>query len=172
METKVSRIRRKVESTRQSQQAPRRTFHYREDGEYSASGRAEEQGRLPEGMAEAYQLKLKNGGKSPSIYKPKKSVGDVDKLKRALMHLVNDISNKLSHFQENDLDSFLLPHPLLGKLTARELIFFALYHVGHHQNQSCLPVETRQSADCMSHFTHWERSGLDVRRLSDRSLED
>ena len=98
-------------------------------------GKSKKGSRTYESLVEAYQLKLKNGGKSPSIYKPKKSVGDVDKLKRALMHLVNDISNKLSHFQENDLDGFLLPHPLLGKLTARELIFFALYHVGHHQKQ-------------------------------------
>lgn len=69
METKDSRIRRKVESKRQSQQAPRRTFHYREDGEYSASGRAEEQGRLPEGMAEAYQLKLTLEGSKPPIWR-------------------------------------------------------------------------------------------------------
>jgi hypothetical protein len=98
-------------------------------------GKSKKGSRTYESLVEAYQLKLKNGGKSPSMYKPKKSVRDVDKLKIGLMHLVNDISNKLSHFQENDLDGFLLPHPLLGKLTARELIFFALYHVGHHQKQ-------------------------------------
>jgi hypothetical protein len=98
-------------------------------------GKSKKGSRTYESLVEAYQLKLKNGGKSPSMYKPKKSVRDVDKLKIALMHLVNDISNKLSQFQENDLDGFLLPHPLLGKLTARELIFFALYHVGHHQKQ-------------------------------------
>jgi hypothetical protein len=98
-------------------------------------GKSKKGSRTYESLVEAYQLKLKNGGKSPSMYKPKKSVRDVDKLKIALMHLVNNISNKLSQFKENDLDSFLLPHPLLGKLTARELIFFALYHVGHHQKQ-------------------------------------
>jgi len=98
-------------------------------------GKSKKGSRTYESLVEAYQLKLKNGGKSPSMYKPKKSLRDVGKLKIALMHLVNDISNKLSQFQENDLDSFLLPHPLLGKLTARELIFFALYHVGHHQKQ-------------------------------------
>jgi hypothetical protein len=98
-------------------------------------GKSKKGSRTYESLVEAYQLKLKNGGKSPLMYKPKKSVRDVDKLKIALMHLVNNISNKLSQFKENDLDSFLLPHPLLGKLTARELIFFALYHVGHHQKQ-------------------------------------
>ncbi len=98
-------------------------------------GKSKKGSRTYESLVEAYQLKLKNGGKSPSMYKPKKSVKDVGELKISLMHLVNNISNKLSNYQENDLDSFLLPHPLLGKLTARELIFFALYHVGHHQKQ-------------------------------------
>jgi hypothetical protein len=32
-----------------------------------------------------------------------------------------------------------LPHPLLGKLTLREMIYFTIYHVQHHhklvQNQ-------------------------------------
>jgi len=98
-------------------------------------GKTKKGSRTYESLVEAYQLKLKNGGESPSIYKPKKSVRDVGKLKMDLINLVNNISNKLSQFQENDLDSFLLPHPLLGKLTARELIFFAIYHVGHHQKQ-------------------------------------
>jgi len=98
-------------------------------------GTSKKGSRTYESLVETYQLKLKNGGKSPSFYEPKKSVRAVGKLKIGLMHLVNDISNKLSHFKENDLDSFLLPHPLLGKLTARELIFFAMYHVGHHQKQ-------------------------------------
>ena len=98
-------------------------------------GKSKKGSRTYESLVEAYQLKLKNGGKSPSMYKPKKSVRDVGKLKIDLINLVNKIGNKLSHYQENDLDSFLLPHPLLGKLTARELIFFAMYHVGHHQKQ-------------------------------------
>jgi hypothetical protein len=98
-------------------------------------GKSKKGSRTYESLVETYQLKLKNGGKSPSFYEPKKSVRDVGKLKIDLIHLVNVISNQLSHFQENDLDSFLLPHPLLGKLTARELIFFAIYHVGHHQKQ-------------------------------------
>jgi hypothetical protein len=98
-------------------------------------GKSKKGSRTYESLVEAYQLKLKNGGKSPSMYKQKMSVRNVGKLKIAVMHLVNNISNKLSHFKENDLDGFLLPHPLLGKLTARELIFFALYHVGHHQKQ-------------------------------------
>lgn len=32
---------------------------------------------------------------------------------------------------EKDLDYYVLPHPLLGKLTLREILFFCLYHVQH-----------------------------------------
>jgi hypothetical protein len=33
---------------------------------------------------------------------------------------------------EADLDRLLLPHPILGKITAREMLFFAIYHGHHH----------------------------------------
>ena len=98
-------------------------------------GKSKKGSRSYESLVEAYQLKLKNGGKSPLIYEPKNSTRGVNKRKIDLLHLVNSICNKINQCQENDLDSFLLPHPLLGKLTARELLYFAIYHVGHHQNQ-------------------------------------
>jgi hypothetical protein len=42
----------------------------------------------------------------------------------------------LKKFSEDDLDSIRLPHPLLGKLTVREMLYFAVYHVGHHHRQA------------------------------------
>jgi hypothetical protein len=53
----------------EKQPITRGSFHYREDGEYSASGRSEEQEKLPEGMAEAYQLKLMLEGSKPPIWR-------------------------------------------------------------------------------------------------------
>jgi hypothetical protein len=35
-------------------------------------------------------------------------------------------------WNEEDLDTIRLPHPLLGKITAREMIYFTLYHAKHH----------------------------------------
>jgi uncharacterized damage-inducible protein DinB len=35
-------------------------------------------------------------------------------------------------FSEKDLDYYVLPHPLIGKLTLREILFFCFYHVQHH----------------------------------------
>ena len=33
---------------------------------------------------------------------------------------------------ERDLDKYRLPHPLLGKMTVREMLFFTLHHNAHH----------------------------------------
>jgi hypothetical protein len=38
----------------------------------------------------------------------------------------------LQTWTEKDLDRIRLPHPLLGRITAREMILFTIYHDGHH----------------------------------------
>ena len=40
---------------------------------------------------------------------------------------------RIDSFSEKDLDNYILPHPLLGKLTIREMLFFTIYHVQHHE---------------------------------------
>jgi DinB superfamily len=40
-----------------------------------------------------------------------------------------NIENK---WDEKSLESYLIPHPLLGKLTVREMIMFTIYHTEHH----------------------------------------
>ena len=37
-----------------------------------------------------------------------------------------------ARWDERSLDRYRLPHPLLGKLTVREMLFFTLYHNAHH----------------------------------------
>ncbi len=41
---------------------------------------------------------------------------------------------KLDGWSEEDLDFYQLPHPLIGNLTLREMLFFTLYHNMHHVN--------------------------------------
>jgi hypothetical protein len=38
----------------------------------------------------------------------------------------------LQHWSELNLDRVRLPHPILGKLTAREMVLFTIYHGQHH----------------------------------------
>lgn len=69
MDTDDPQIRRWLEVIRQSQQMPRPNFRYCQDEDYSTSGRAEQQGQLPEGMAEVHQFKLTLEGSKPPIWR-------------------------------------------------------------------------------------------------------
>ncbi len=46
---------------------------------------------------------------------------------------VADLEKEAARLSESDLDRYCLPHPLLGKLTLREMLFFTLYHYAHHK---------------------------------------
>jgi hypothetical protein len=42
------------------------------------------------------------------------------------------LGRALGRWSEQELDRVTLPHPLLGKLTAREVAYFTVYHGRHH----------------------------------------
>jgi hypothetical protein len=42
------------------------------------------------------------------------------------------LRNAVAQWSERDLDRIQLPHPILGKITAREMLFFTIYHDQHH----------------------------------------
>lgn len=56
--------------------------------------------------------------------------------RRALMDgmdgIVRDLAAGISQWREWQLDRLRLPHPALGRLTVREMLFFTLYHNSHH----------------------------------------
>jgi hypothetical protein len=39
---------------------------------------------------------------------------------------------KTLRWKDNDLDTFIIPHPLMGKMPVREIIMWSAYHVEHH----------------------------------------
>jgi hypothetical protein len=39
---------------------------------------------------------------------------------------------KIEKQNEKDLDVYILPHPLLGKVTLREMLYFTIHHNEHH----------------------------------------
>lgn len=41
----------------------------------------------------------------------------------------------VNRWQDNDLDRYLLPHPILGPLTIREMLMFTLFHFEHHRTK-------------------------------------
>lgn len=51
---------------------------------------------------------------------------------RAYEKVVQKLIEVAQKCSEKDLDFYVLPHPLIGKLTLREMLFFCIYHVQHH----------------------------------------
>ncbi len=45
-----------------------------------------------------------------------------------------DMQSRIGAWDESALDRYRLPHPALGTLTVREMLFFTLYHIAHHLN--------------------------------------
>jgi hypothetical protein len=60
-----------------------------------------------------------------------------------------DLDSALTKWSEKELDTFVLPHPLLGNMTVREMLFFTLYHNMHHVNdvQRLLNLENNEWFD-------------------------
>lgn len=56
--------------------------------------------------------------------------------RKEIMTALSDVSNDLvvaaQPWSERALDRYRLPHPLLGKLTMREMLMFTVYHNSHH----------------------------------------
>ena len=44
----------------------------------------------------------------------------------------SDLRRAMAKWNEQSLDRLRMPHPLLGKLTVREMCLFTLYHNAHH----------------------------------------
>ena len=52
-----------------------------------------------------------------------------------LIKLINSLSSHVLKIKEEELDSHILPHPVMGKLSLREVLYFKIYHVQHHEKQ-------------------------------------
>ncbi|MCB9231628.1 MAG: DinB family protein [Bacteroidia bacterium] len=41
-------------------------------------------------------------------------------------------ADRMKKWSEKDLDGYLMPHPLMGKILVREMLFFTHFHALHH----------------------------------------
>jgi hypothetical protein len=86
-------------------------------------------------LIEKYKVKLLEGGKASERFVPPTiTVGQREKLVAQLYSLIKKLSAKTEKHSEEALDKYILPHPLLGKLTLREMLYFTAYHVQHHRD--------------------------------------
>ena len=99
------------------------------------TGKPNRPSRTYEELVNRYQTKLRKGGKAGGRYVPAIISPDygqarvVDDFSVSIDHLYYKIAKR---WKDDKLDKYLAPHPLLGRITLRELGYFTIYHTGHH----------------------------------------
>ncbi|HFA51702.1 MAG TPA: DinB family protein [Bacteroidetes bacterium] len=86
-------------------------------------------------VVEKYKKKLAEGGKASGQYIPKKIENtQKEKLLQQLEKELKELIKIINKWEEGKMSIYLLPHPLLGKMTVREMLLFTVYHTEHHYN--------------------------------------
>ncbi len=80
-----------------------------------------------------YLSKLAAGGVATGAFVPPLIVSaQKEKLLKAYENQGIQLANTIKKWSEEELDTLIAPHPLLGKITIRELMYFTIYHTQHH----------------------------------------
>jgi len=86
-----------------------------------------------EDLRQLYKNALEGGAKAPTIYIPKPvSYNEKDSLIQKYATLNKSFIDKLNNHTVFELNSFRLPHPILGKISLGELASFTSFHTSHH----------------------------------------
>lgn len=97
-------------------------------------GKANRESKTYENLIDKYHSKLQQGGRAAARFVPRQvSFDQKEKIAQSIGNEVKWLNEKLDKFTEAELDRYILPHPLLGKLTIREMMYFTIYHVLHHK---------------------------------------
>jgi hypothetical protein len=98
------------------------------------AGRPNRSSRTYDELVEKYRAKLQAGGKASGRYIPKEiKPASKEKLFRDWDRSTQEYIKALrSNWKDAQLDQYIVPHPLLGKITLRELGYFTIYHTYHH----------------------------------------
>ena len=95
-------------------------------------------------LKDKYYKKLSEGGRASSRFVPKPieiKYGKqklMDNWNKAIAKFIKTLNKNRS---ENDLDNYLVKHPLLGRITLRELGYFTIFHTEHHLHSIQKAVE-------------------------------
>lgn len=89
-------------------------------------------------VRDLYRAVLAGGGKASGRYVPtpqeesQKSPAARHALMERRESTAASLEAAIEGWGERALDRLVLPHPLIGRMTVREMLFFTLYHNAHH----------------------------------------
>lgn len=79
---------------------------------------------------------FKTSRQAPQQYLPEETGAEQrTKITAGINETLEVIQQHLEQFTEEELDTLILPHPLLGSLTIREMFYLMGYHAIHHLKQ-------------------------------------
>jgi hypothetical protein len=98
-------------------------------------GKANRSSKSYDELVNRYNEKLLLGGRASGRFVPPViAASQKEGLIKLILTSVNKMCTRIEKFSENELDNLILPHPLLGKITIREMLYFTAYHVEQHEN--------------------------------------
>lgn len=101
-------------------------------------GKPEKPSMNYEELCEVYRDEIARGAQASGRYLPKQEspMENAEGRKQALLDQWSKANAELLSGVEkwdlDEMDRYLLPHPLIGKLTIREMIYFTIYHNLRH----------------------------------------
>jgi hypothetical protein len=105
-------------------------------------GKPEKSSLTYEELCQIYRDEIAKGAQASGRYLPNQEnlVAQSAELKKSdYLNQWTNVSKELvsiaEKWDDNALDQYLLPHPILGKLTMREMLFFTIYHNLRHASQ-------------------------------------
>ena len=99
----------------------------------SLMGKAKDGSRSYDDLKKSYYDILATGFNAGSEYTPEANVTWPKEELLGNWRMIQDkFEKRIEKWSEKELDTFRLPHPAMGKLTFREMLFFTIFHTHHH----------------------------------------
>ena len=91
-----------------------------------------------ETIVNSYLQRLEDLKNSPSITSKKIKIPKIQDKRYILTRLQVEskkLQYKIRRISDRNLDTLVLPHPVMGKMPIREILMLTAYHVDHHTKQ-------------------------------------
>jgi hypothetical protein len=96
-------------------------------------GKTNRPSRTYDEVVTKYKNKLAAGGRASGAFIPPAIPFDKkETLLKKYEEQKQKLISKIEKQTEKELDEYILPHPLLGKVTLREMLYFTIHHNEHH----------------------------------------
>jgi hypothetical protein len=101
-------------------------------------GKSEKPSMSYEELCQRYRQEIANGAKASGRYLPKQETPAENTEEKKNEYLAQwstvsaDLVSVVEKWNEDELNQYQLPHPLIGKLTVREMLYFTIYHNLRH----------------------------------------